>query len=182
MFFLWLFCIENLNLFPLVVHARRWWSNLNEEQPISWGSLRIKLISAPLDTPKWVWPSMNQYRMFFDQTITLPPNMHHKLTEHERCWMQNIWFPTKCHVESDDNSNFSIPCSILLVVFQDTRWRKGLLSCHKNYRTRPNVFQGTNAYVQKEGSLTQKGVYGKSNPPPKGGGVVSLLWWNPLQS
>ena len=32
--------------------------------------LRSKLILAPLGMPKWVWPSMNQYRMFFVKTST----------------------------------------------------------------------------------------------------------------
>ena len=164
MFFLWLFCIQYLNFFPLVVHARRCWSNLNEEQPISWGSLRIKLISAPLDTPKWVWPSMNRYRMFFDQTITLPPNMHHKLTEHERCWMRNIWFPTKSHVESDDNSNFSIPCSILLVVFQDIRWCKGLLSCPQELSHETKCFPRNQCICAKRRKLNPKGSVWEVQP------------------
>ena len=45
------------------------------------GSLRAKLILAPLGTPKWVWPTMNPHRMFFIQTSTPPPRMYHKLTK-----------------------------------------------------------------------------------------------------
>jgi hypothetical protein len=54
--------------------------------------------------PKWVWPSMNRYRMFFIQTSTLPPGMHQKLTKHGRFCRQNNQLPTKTHVELKDNS------------------------------------------------------------------------------
>ena len=55
------------NLFPLVVHAWRQWLDLDEEQPISvhWGTNSCE----HLGMPKWVWPSINQYRMFFDQNL-----------------------------------------------------------------------------------------------------------------
>ena len=53
------------------------------------GSFRAKPIFAPLGMPKWVWPSMNWYRMFFAQTSTLPLSMHRKLTERGGCCMQN---------------------------------------------------------------------------------------------
>jgi hypothetical protein len=48
---------------------------------------------------------MNQYRMFYVQTSTLPPRMHHKLTKHGRFCKQNNQLPTKTHVELKDNSN-----------------------------------------------------------------------------
>jgi hypothetical protein len=48
---------------------------------------------------------MNRYRMFFVQTSTLPPWMHHKLTKHGRFCKQNNQLPTKTHVELKDNSN-----------------------------------------------------------------------------
>ena len=41
-------------------------------------SLRIKLILACQEVGRWVWPSMNQNRLLFIQTQTLPPHMHHK--------------------------------------------------------------------------------------------------------
>jgi hypothetical protein len=47
---------------------------------------------------------MNQYRMFYVQTSTLPPRMHHKLTKHGRFCKQNNQLPTKTHVELKDNS------------------------------------------------------------------------------
>jgi hypothetical protein len=82
-----------------VVHAWRF-----ERRTFYIGSWRAKLILAPLDMPKWVWPFMNRYRMFFVQTSTLPPRMHHKLTKHGRFCKQNNQLPTKTHVESKDNS------------------------------------------------------------------------------
>jgi hypothetical protein len=48
---------------------------------------------------------MNQYRMFFVQTSTLPPHMHQKLTKHGKFYKQNNQLPTKSHVELKDNSN-----------------------------------------------------------------------------
>ena len=71
-------------------------------------SLRAKLnydykfIEAPLQMPKWVWPSMNQYRISFIQTSTLPPSMHREHTQHGRSWIQNNQLPTKSHVELED--------------------------------------------------------------------------------
>jgi hypothetical protein len=47
---------------------------------------------------------MNRYKMFFVQTSTLPPRMHHKLTKHGRFCKQNNQLPTKTHVELKDNS------------------------------------------------------------------------------
>jgi hypothetical protein len=43
--------------------------------------------------------------MFFVQTSTLPPRMHHKLTKHGRFCKQNNQLPIKTHVELKDNSN-----------------------------------------------------------------------------
>ena len=45
---------------------------------------------------------MNQYRMFFVQTSSLPPRMHQKLTKHEIFFKQNNQLPTKSHVELKD--------------------------------------------------------------------------------
>ena len=68
-------------------------------------SLRTKLTLAHLGIPSWVWPSMNGYKMFFDQTSTQPPSMHRKRTKHERCCMQNNQLPTDSHVELEENCN-----------------------------------------------------------------------------
>ena len=54
---------------------------------------------------KWVWSSMNRYRMFFVQTSTRPPNMHLKLTKHGRFCKQNNQLPTESNNELKDNSN-----------------------------------------------------------------------------
>ena len=53
---------------------------------------------------KWVWPSINRYRMCFVQTSTPPPHMHQKLTKHKRFCKQNNQLPTKSHDELKDNS------------------------------------------------------------------------------
>jgi hypothetical protein len=42
------------------------------------GSLRVNFMLAPLGMPKWVWASMNQYRMFFIQSSTPTPIVHQK--------------------------------------------------------------------------------------------------------
>ena len=47
---------------------------------------------------------MNQYRMFFVQTSTRPPNMHQKLTKHGRFCKQNNQLPTKSRDELEYNS------------------------------------------------------------------------------
>jgi hypothetical protein len=47
---------------------------------------------------------MNRYRMFYIQTSTSPPRMHHKLTKHGKFCKQNNQLPTKTHVELKDNS------------------------------------------------------------------------------
>ena len=60
--------------------------NLDKEQSISVS--RAKHMLAPLGMPKWVWPSMNQYKVFFVQTSTLLPlSIHQKFTKHGRCCM-----------------------------------------------------------------------------------------------
>jgi hypothetical protein len=51
---------------------------------------------------------MNRYRIFYLQTSTLPPRMHHKLTKHGRFCKQNNHLPTKTHVELKDNSIMSL--------------------------------------------------------------------------
>jgi hypothetical protein len=73
---------------------------------MSFGRELIVLLTKPsmFGMPKWVWPLMNRYRMFFIQTSTLPPCMHHKLTKHGRFCKQNNQLPTKTHVELNDNS------------------------------------------------------------------------------
>ena len=38
-----------------------------------------EFILVPLGMPKWVWPSINWYRMLFFQTSTLSPRMHQNL-------------------------------------------------------------------------------------------------------
>ena len=55
--------------------------------------------------PKWVWSSMNRYRIFFVQTSTLPPHMHQKLTKHGRFCKHINQLPTKSHDELKDNSS-----------------------------------------------------------------------------
>ena len=42
-------------------------------------------------------------------TFTLPHRVHHELTEHERCCMQNNQLPTKGHVELEDDSVVVLP-------------------------------------------------------------------------
>jgi hypothetical protein len=65
---------------------------------------------------------MNQYRMFFVQTSTLPPRMHHKLTKHGRFFKQINQLPTKTHVELNDNSNtlffFQVPANFFFIVMR----------------------------------------------------------------
>ena len=61
--------------------------------------MKSNLILAPLHCmPKWVWPSMKRYSMFFIRNSTLP-SMHWKFAEHARTWMQNNQLPIK-----EDNS------------------------------------------------------------------------------
>ena len=98
----WLFCLQTVHVwyvFGACVEVV--W---RFEQRTYIGSWRAKLILAPLGTPKWVWSSMNWYRMLFVQTSTLPPRMHHKHTKHGRFCKQNNELPTKSHVELEDNS------------------------------------------------------------------------------
>jgi hypothetical protein len=67
----------------------------------------IIIYQAPLGMPKWVWPFMYRYKMFFVQTSTLPPRMCQKLTKHRRFCKQNNQLPNKSHDELEDNSNSS---------------------------------------------------------------------------
>ena len=53
--------------------------------------------------PKWVWSSMNHYRIFFGQFSTLPPIMHQNLPNIGRCCKQNSQVLTKSHVELEDS-------------------------------------------------------------------------------
>ena len=50
----------------------------------------------------WSW--MNQYRLFFVQTFTLPPSTHQKFTRKGSCWMAINQLLTKSHVELEDYS------------------------------------------------------------------------------
>ena len=68
------------------------------------GSLRAKLILALLGMPKWVWPSMNRYRMFF-YSILHNTSKHRKFTKHRRCCMQTNKLMTKSLFELEDISN-----------------------------------------------------------------------------
>ena len=54
--------------------------------------------------PKWIWPSMKLYRMFFVQTSILPPNMHPKTYRIWNVSMQNNQLPIKSTVELKHNS------------------------------------------------------------------------------
>jgi hypothetical protein len=88
MIFHWLFCIQyqqflsTSGAFLEVVFDF-------EQRATYFGSLRAKLILAPLGMPKRVCPSISQYRMFFAQTFIPPPSMHYELAKHGRCCMQN---------------------------------------------------------------------------------------------
>ena len=63
------------------------------------GSLRAKLVLAPLGMPKC------QFHDPQCSSLKPPPSMHRKLTEHARCHMQNNQLLTKSHVELEDNSD-----------------------------------------------------------------------------
>ena len=54
---------------------------------------------------------MNQYTIFCVQTSTPTSSMQEKLTEHEKCCMQNTQLLTKSHFALKGNSNIlrSIP-------------------------------------------------------------------------
>ena len=79
--------------------------------------LRAKFILAPLGMPQWVWPSMNWYKMFYHQTSTLPPSMHHKLTKYGRSCVQSNQLPTKSHAELEDNTIMLIYLEIDITKF-----------------------------------------------------------------
>lgn len=68
-----------------------------------YGSMRAKLILAPLRMTKWVWHSVNWYRMLFVQTSTPPLSMHQKFIEHGRCCMETNQLLCKSDVELEDN-------------------------------------------------------------------------------
>ena len=54
--------------------------------------------------PKWVWSSMNQYRMFLVQTSTPTPSMHQKFTKDGRCCMQTTNSQPEVLLNLKDNS------------------------------------------------------------------------------
>ena len=96
--FHWSVCIEKINKFFCTCGPS--WEPVFESEwrATYFGSLRVKLILRRFGMPKWVWPSMNQYRMSSVQTSTLCPSMHRKLTEDGGCCMQNSQHPTKSRV------------------------------------------------------------------------------------
>jgi hypothetical protein len=51
---------------------------------------------------------IDRNKAFFNQTSTLPPNMHQELTKYGRCCMQNNQLPTKSHVELEDKFNSTL--------------------------------------------------------------------------
>ena len=106
MIFHWLFRIQYQLLLSTWGACLEVVLNLNEEQPISarWGL--AKLILAPSGS------QMNQCRMFFVQTSTLPPCMHRVLTEYGRCCMQNNSLLTKSPVELEENSTIAGALSV----------------------------------------------------------------------
>ena len=75
MIFHWCLCINNQEFLSTrgacveVVFECEW-------RATCFGLLRVKLILALLGIPEWVWPLMDQYRMFFVRTSTRPPSMH----------------------------------------------------------------------------------------------------------
>ena len=145
----WLLCIQ------VSIISFHLWCMLGGSVELKWrgtyfSSLRTKLILAPLGIPKWVWPSMNWYRMFFGQTSTLPSSMHWKPTKHGLCCIQNNQLPTKIHVEFEDDSNvlwdswlypsllrrtpqvlryFQVHCAFFFPSYSCTCWQKRWLVC-----------------------------------------------------
>jgi hypothetical protein len=114
--------LTKLSMFgKFLVHAWRF-----ENRTFYISSWRIKLILAPLFLApsqsgilKWVWPSMNQYRMFFVQTSTLPPRMYQRLTKYGRFCKQNNQLLTKSHNELKDNSISSVVMISTLGILQN---------------------------------------------------------------
>jgi hypothetical protein len=102
--FHWLFCIQYEYLLSTcgacleIVFEFEW-------RATYCGSLRVKLILAPLGILKRVWPSTKRVRTFFIQTCTLPPSMHRNFFEHGRNCMQNIHFPMKNYVYLEDHTD-----------------------------------------------------------------------------
>ena len=48
---------------------------------------------------------IDQNKVFFNQTSTLPPNMHQEITKYGRCCMQINQLPTKSHVDLEEKFN-----------------------------------------------------------------------------
>lgn len=73
-----------------------------EFECIAIGWLRVKLIlvlTRSIGIPKWTSPSTNRYRTFLLKSPHHLQAMHWKLTEYERCCMQDNQLTTKSHVE-----------------------------------------------------------------------------------
>ena len=109
-------CIKNFSLAVLdtiTMISFHLWCMPGNSACISWRAtyfrwLRSKIILAPLGMPKWVWPSMNQYRVIFVKTFWMLKSHYSKhapkVTQHGRCCMRNNHLQTESHVQ--DNSNF----------------------------------------------------------------------------
>ena len=97
------------------------WLCMTRATNLSW--LRANPNLAPLGRPNWIWPSMNQYRMFFIQTFTLHylPSMHWKLTKRGKCCVKNNQLPTKTCVQSEDNSIVLLTSIRLILGISPTR-------------------------------------------------------------
>ena len=101
--FHWWFCIQNQQspstsgAFSEVVFEIEW-------RATYFGSLGAKLVLAPLGMPKWVWPSMNQYRMIFIQTPHSLQECTQNLLNMEGIVCKIANFLPKSHVdELEDN-------------------------------------------------------------------------------
>ena len=62
---------------------------------------------------------MHRYRMLFVQTSTRPPNMHLKLTKHEKFCKQNNQLPTQSHGELEDNSKVLMNLQLVISIKLD---------------------------------------------------------------
>ena len=61
--------------------------------------MKAKLILAPLGLPKWVWTSLNRYRVFLVQTSTwLPPSVHQKIS-------RNLGGVDLCKIKTPDQKS-----------------------------------------------------------------------------
>ena len=72
---------------------------------------------------------MNQYRMFFVQTFSWPPNMHQTLTKHGRFCKQNNHLPIKSHDELEDN------CNVYLLIYFFVYYKQPLIQLNSFARS-----------------------------------------------